>query len=690
MHDLLIEIGTEELPPRALAGLAAAFEQSVCKQLQAAALAFVSSRRFATPRRLALLFAGVPEAQAEQHKTRLGPAVQAAFDDQGRPTQAAEGFARSCGVSVKQLQRSRHRGVEKLSYRLLRQGAATVELIPDMVNRALEQLPIPRRMRWGSSRVEFVRPVHWIVLLFGEQVIKASILGVASSNRTCGHRFHGEGPLTLPTATDYEAVLESRGSVIPCLDKRKQLIREQVTAAGLHAAATAVIDEALLDEVAALVEFPVALIGNFDPEYLQVPQEALMLAMKSHQKCFPLVDADHKLLPKFITVSNLVSRDPAQVVAGNERVIRPRLADARFFFETDRQHTLASRYQQLANLVFQEQLGSVQQKCERVAALAVALAAQTGADADHCARAARLSKCDLLTRMVGEFAELQGLIGQYYALHDGEPEAVARAINEQYQPRFAGDSVPASTTGAMVAIADKLDSIIGLFGIGQPPTGSKDPFALRRAAIGILRILIEKELPLDLRHCIELAAGHFKQVELAADTADKAFDFMLERLRTWYLETGIAAAEFQSVFALKPSCPLDFHRRIVAVHQFSALPEAAALAAANKRVANILCSQEDCAATTDIDESQFTDDAEVMLYDLLRQKEAEVVPLFDAGDYAGGLQALAVMRAAVDRFFDEVLVMAAEAALRRNRLALLHRLQALFLRTADISQLHNS
>lgn len=689
-RDLLIEIGTEELPPKALPGLSAAFEELLCKQLEDKALAFDNCQRFATPRRLGLLFHQLQEAQQDREKTRLGPAVKAAFNDAGEPTPAALGFARSCGVEVEALQRQEKDGVEKLSHTILEKGQPTTELIGDMVERALAQLPIPKRMRWGSSRTEFVRPVHWIVLLFGEQVIQSNILGVATSGETRGHRFHHNESISLTTAAEYEDKLETIGKVIPRFDKRKVLIRDQVLAEARANKATAVIDEMLLDEVTSLVEFPVALTGNFEPEFLEVPQEALILAMKSHQKCFYLVDDSEKLLPKFITVSNLESKDPAQVIQGNERVIRPRLADARFFYESDKQQSLESRYESLGSLVFQEKLGTVRDKCDRVARLSSSLAARLSVNDDYCSRAAHLSKCDLLTQMVGEFADLQGLMGYYYALHDGEPEEVAIAINEQYQPRFAGDDVPGSPTGAILAIADKLDSMIGLFGIGQPPTGSKDPFALRRSAIGILRIMIEKNLALDLKHCIADSLSAFKDVALADDVEEKVFEFLLERFRSWYLDEGISSEEFQAVHALRPSQPLDFHHRIQAVHHFNSLPEASALAAANKRVSNILDKQLSPGVTLAIDEGLFTDSAEKALFKALNNKEEEVAPFFHKGAYTEGLQSLASLKEVIDRFFDEVLVMAEEESVRTNRIALLHNLRNLFLHTADISHLHQS
>ncbi|MCY4264089.1 MAG: glycine--tRNA ligase subunit beta [Gammaproteobacteria bacterium] len=688
--DLLIEIGTEELPPRALSGLAAAFAASVCQQLDALALSYTSCKHFATPRRLALLLRQLQHAQSDQEKTRFGPAVKMAFKANGEPTPAAEGFARSCGIEIEELQRMDKGGVEKLCLTTVEKGAATGGLVPDIVNQALADLPVPKRMRWGCGRTEFVRPVHWVVLLFGSKHLSGQILGIDSSRDSFGHRFHHSGSISLTCASDYEAVLEDQGKVIACFDRRMQLIRDQVLAAGQSAGGTAVIDESLLEEVTALVEYPVALIGNFNPAFLEVPQEALVLTMQSHQKCFTLVDKDHKLLPKFITISNLQSRDPARVIEGNERVIRPRLADARFFFDTDRQQTLADRYPQLDNLIFQDRLGTVGDKCERISKLAVYLAGKSGANPDHCARAARLCKCDLLTSMVGEFADLQGVMGYYYANHDGESEEIAQAIREHYQPRFAADAVPDNLVGSLLAIADKLDSIIGLFGIGKPPTGSKDPFALRRAAIGVLRIMIENALALDLKDCIETAVKNYGSTELEPNTAEAVFEFMLDRLRSWYVENGVEPEVFESVYQLRPPEPLDFHARVQAVNSFITVPEADALVAAYKRVSRLLTKENKDSNACAVNESLLQANAESVLYGQLQHKEAEVQPLFEIGNYNSGLQALAELKTPVDSFFDQVMVMADDKALRDNRLALLQRLKTLFDHTADISQLHQN
>jgi glycyl-tRNA synthetase beta chain len=688
--DLLIEIGTEELPPKALSSLSRAFAELVGTSLKSADLKSTSIKRFATPRRLALLITELEVAQKDKQIDRMGPALAAAFNDSGEPTPAALGFAKSCGVEVSELGKTEKDGVEKLSFSSSQKGRETKDLIPEIVSQALSKLPVPKRMRWGSSREEFVRPVHWMVLLFGNEVVELNAYGVSSGNTTFGHRFHYNFEISLDDASDYEECLEETGGVIPDFDKRKELVRALVQEEGVKANATTVIDENLLDEVAGLVEYPVALTGNFDSEFLEVPAEALILAMKSHQKCFYLIDADKNLLPKFVTVSNIVSKDPAQVIEGNERVIRPRLADARFFFETDKQSTLASRMEPLKKIVFQDKLGSVSDKSGRVAVLAKAIATELGADPALCERAALLSKCDLITNMVGEFADLQGLMGSYYAKHDGEPDEVSQALHEQYLPRFAGDHLPESTTGAILAIADKLDTMVGLFGIGQPPTGSKDPFALRRSAIGILRILVEKELDLNIQKAIDASIESHENTGFQADTANLVFGFLLERFRAWYQESGIDSGVFQSVFVIKPQRPLDFHHRVQAVGNFNKLPEAVALSAANKRVSNLLSKQEDGSVSTDCNVELLVEAAEKSLHEAIQSKELEVAPLFEAGNYSAGLQSLSTLKSAVDDFFDNVLVMHDDGTIRTNRLALLQELRGLFLRTADISYLHSS
>ena len=689
-RDFLVEIGTEELPPKALDNLAASLEQGIVKGLNREELNFTASYRYATPRRLAVLIHELQPQQADKTIERLGPAVSAAFTGQGAPTKAAQGFARSCGVAVEELDRSKSGDVEKLVFSLKESGRPVQDLLPRLVRDALEQLPVPKRMRWGNSREEFVRPVHWVVMMYGNKTIPALLLGVEANHFSYGHRFNFNKKILIKNAKDYEALLEEKGGVIPDFNKRKGLIRELVENEGAKAGAVAVIDEALLDEVTSLVEYPVALTGKFEEEFLDLPPEALILTMKSHQKCFYLVDKKGKLLPKFITISNLQSKDPSKVVEGYERVIRPRLADARFFYETDKKLSLESRLQQLNTVIFQEKLGTIYEKSQRVAALTTAIAERIGADSTLCSRAATLAKCDLLTLMVGEFADLQGLMGFYYALHDGEPEELAQALNEQYMPRFSGDSLPNSKTGIALALADKLDSIVGIFGIGQPPTGSKDPFALRRSAIGVLRIIVEKELDLDLLYCIEQAVSGFEKANLAQNTADEVFEFMLERFKAWFMDKEITVEEFQSVFVVRPTRPLDFHLRILAVHNFNLLPESASLAEANKRVSNLLAKQNFNAENTAVKEELLQEPAEKALHRELVDKILEVAPLLEKGLYKEGLQTLASLKISVDTFFDEVLVVCEDASLRENRLALLQQLRDLFLQIADISHLHKS
>ena len=689
-RNFLVEIGTEELPPKALNSLAKAFENGIAAGLKKQQLNFGDTSRFATPRRLAVIVNDLDEKQDDRQSDRFGPAVKAAYDSDGKPTPAALGFAKSCGVDISVLAIAEKDGVEKLSFSSNVVGKPTTELLLAIVEDALAKLPIPKRMRWGSSRNEFVRPVHWFVMLFGNESISANIMGVPSNTFTYGHRFHHNKKIELSSADEYVSLLESTGSVIPDFAKRKQLIRELVEEEGIKQNATTVIDEALLEEVTGLVEFPVALSGKFEEHFLEVPAEALILAMKSHQKCFYLVDKDSKLLPLFITVSNIRSTDPVQVIQGNERVIRPRLSDARFFYETDKQQTLESRLEQLKKVVFQAKLGTVYERSIRVSKLSKVIATNLDEDAVLCERAALLSKCDLVTNMVGEFADLQGLMGYYYALNDNEPAEVAVAINEQYMPRFSGDSLPSSVTGCVLALADKLDSIVGLFAIGQPPTGSKDPFALRRSAIGVLRILVEKQIDLDILDCIDASIAGFDGLDIVTDTNQAVFDFLLERFRAWYLDEGIPSSIFQAVIALKPRKPLDFDRRIQAVHHFSKLAQASSLAAANKRVSNLLAKLDEPINQYSIDESLFEEPAEKQLYAQLCGKELEVAPLFDAGSYTEGLEILTQLGESVDDFFEDVLVMCEDQNIRNNRLALLDRLRAVFLQVADISFLHSS
>jgi len=688
VKDFLVEIGCGELPPKALQSLSAAFTSGVSKGLRDAGLSFGAVEQFAAPRRLAVRVNALESFQKDTAHEKFGPAVVSAYDKEGNPTPAAAGFARSCGVDISSLGKTNKDGVEKLVFRSINKGRSTAELLPDIIVDALAKLPVPRKMRWGSSREEFVRPVHWIVILFGSDVIRTKILGIYSDNYTRGHRFHYNKPIILEEAADYEALLYSTGKVQADYQKRKESVRSLVLSQAARLSAEVVIDEDLLNEVTSMVEWPVALTGKFDTAFLDVPAEALVSSLKNHQKCFYLLDKQGNMLPNFIALSNIESRAPAQVIAGNERVIRPRLADAAFFYETDKKQSLESRREQLKSIVFQRELGTVFDKSARVAKLAGFIAEQLNANKTWCERAALLSKCDLLSNMVSEFAELQGIMGYHYALHDKEPDEVAIALNEQYMPRFSGDGLPASMTGSVLAIADKLDTIVGLFMIGQPPTGSKDPFALRRAALGVLRILVEKRLDLDLVDSIHVAAeAYATTLGSKPELASQVFEFLLERFRAWYQLENISAEVFQSVFVLKPSRPLDFDQRIKAVNRFSQLPESNSLASANKRVSNILQKQE---SETTVDVSLFSEDAERELAQLIAVKSAQVKPLFSQGRYTEGLELLAETKPAVDRFFDEVLVMAEDPKVRANRLALISQLRNLFLEVADISCLQPS
>jgi len=691
VKDFLVEIGCGELPPRALQTLSAAFTSGVTKGLKDAGLEFGVVEQFAAPRRLAVRVSALESFQKDIAQEKFGPAVISAYDKEGNPTPAAAGFARSCGVDISALEKIQKDGVEKLVFRSINKGRSTAELLPDIIADALAKLPIPRKMRWGSSREEFVRPVHWILILSGSDVIQTTILGIPSDNYTRGHRFHHNQPIVIEKPADYETLLYTTGKVQADYQKRKEKVRSLVLAEAALLSAEVVIDEDLLNEVTSMVEWPVALTGRFDTAFLDVPAEALISSLKNHQKCFYLLDKQGKMLPNFIAVSNIESRDPAQVISGNERVIRPRLADAAFFYETDKKQTLESRQEQLKSIVFQQELGTVFDKSVRVASLAGFIAEQLNANKAWCERAALLSKCDLLSNMVSEFAELQGIMGYHYALHDREPDEVAIALNEQYLPRFSGDSLPSSMTGSVLAIADKLDTIVGLFMIGQPPTGSKDPFALRRAALGILRILVENQLDLDIVDSVRFAAqAYANTVGSKPEVAAQVFDFLLERFRAWYQLENVSAEVFQSVFVLRPSRPLDFNQRIKAVHRFSQLPESSSLASANKRVSNILQKQESDASDPVVDVSLFSEDAEKELAQLIAEKSAQVKPLFSEGRYTEGLELLAETKPAVDRFFDEVLVMSDDPHVRANRLTLISQLRNLFLEVADISCLQPS
>ncbi|MFD2191360.1 glycine--tRNA ligase subunit beta [Pistricoccus aurantiacus] len=680
----LLELGVEELPPAAIDMLSDALAKGIADGLNEAEVPFGGVRAFATPRRLAVRIEELADKQPDREVERRGPALAAALKD-GEPTKAAQGFARSCGVGVEELIHLETPKGTWLGYREQQPGDSIDVLLPAIVAEAVDQLPVPKYMRWGDSRIEFSRPVHWLVMLHGSRVIEAQVLGLDASRTTFGHRFHAPRAIELVHADDYLAALED-AYVLADRDRRRERIREQVLREAERAGAEAVIDEDLLVEVSGLVEWPVALTGSFDERFLEVPPECLISSMKANQKYFHLLDDQGRLKPQFITIANIESHDPRQVIEGNERVIRPRLADAAFFYDTDRRQPLAAREADLASVVFQRQLGTLADKARRSAVTARFIAERIEGAPDHSERAARLAKCDLSTEMVLEFPELQGIMGCYYARQDGEPEEVAQALYEQYLPRFAGDEIPQGKTGQALALADRLDTLTGIFGIGARPTGAKDPFALRRASIGVLNILIKAELDLDLRELLTLAAAQHENLPQANGLVDEVLNYMLDRFRAWTQDEGIPVEVYLAVRARPVTRPLDFARRIRAVHDFSQHDEASALAAANKRVANILAKQGDERALR-IDASLLQEAAEQELAKAVEARRIETAPLFQEARYTEALDVLTGLRVPVDRFFDEVMVMSDDPGIRANRLALLASLQSLFLEVADIAEL---
>ena len=685
LQDLLVEIGTEELPPKALPTLSAAFTDGIVKGLAEAGLQAQNITPYAAPRRLAVWVQGVAAQQADQIIEKRGPAMKGAFDAEGNPTKAALAFAASCSVSVAELGKLETDKGAWLVFRQQQAGQATAALFPAMVEKSLAALPIPKRMRWGSGAAEFVRPVHWLVMLADDSVIDAEILGIKTGRKSYGHRFHAPDALSITSPATYAAQLQD-AFVVADFAARRATIREQVQTTAASFGGTAVMPDGLLDEVTALVEYPNAVAGKFEERFLDVPQEALISTMQDNQKYFALVDANGKLMSHFITIANIASREVARVAEGNERVIRPRFSDAEFFWTQDKKQTLASRRDGLKTMVFQQKLGTLYDKSARVAQLAAYIADQLGADAALAVRAAELGKCDLITNMVFEFTELQGIIGRYYANHDGEAAEVAAALDEQYMPRFAGDELPASTTGQILALAERLDTLAGIFGIGQKPTGAKDPFGLRRAALGALRLLIEKQLPLDLADLLDKAADSLTAQLGSKPVTTETLDYILERLRGYYQEQGIGVAVVEAVAALKPTQPLDFERRVKAVAAFRQLTAAESLAAANKRISNILKKVDgELPETVKADLLQLP--AEQALAQAVQAQQDKVLPLFASGDYEAALLSLAELREPVDQFFDDVMVMADDVALKNNRLALLNSLRGLFLRVADLSVL---
>ncbi|MEB8056052.1 glycine--tRNA ligase subunit beta [Pseudomonas fulva] len=680
-QDFLVELGTEELPPKALATLGDAFLAGIEKGLQAAGLNYTGKSVYAAPRRLAVLIRQLDVQQPDRSINIDGPPLQAAFNAEGEPTQAALGFAKKCGVELADIDRSG----PKLRFSQHIPGKATAGLLPTIVEDSLNDLPIPKRMRWAASREEFVRPTQWLVMLLGDQVVDCTLLSQKAGRQSRGHRFHHPENVTISAPANYVEDMR-KAYVLADFSERRDLIAKRTAELAMQQEGTAIVPPALLDEVTALVEWPVPLVCSFEERFLEVPQEALITTMQDNQKYFCLLDSEGKLLPRFITVANVESRDPKQIVQGNEKVVRPRLTDAEFFFKQDKKQPLETFNERLKNVVFQAQLGTVYDKAERVSKLAAFIAPLIGGGAQRAARAGLLSKCDLATEMVGEFPEMQGVAGYYYALNDDEPQDVALALNEQYMPRGAGAELPQTLTGAAVAIADKLDTLVGIFGIGMLPTGSKDPYALRRAALGVLRILIEKQLDLDLTGAVQFAVKQYGAKVKAAGLADQVLEFIFDRLRARYEDEGIDVATYLSVRALQPGSALDFDQRVQAVQAFRKLPEAEALAAVNKRVSNLL-SKAEGAIAEQVEPKYFDNANEFSLYSAIQQADQAVQPMAAARQYSESLARLAALRDPVDAFFEAVMVNAEDAKVRANRYALLSRLRGLFLGVADISLL---
>ncbi|MEW7987231.1 MAG: glycine--tRNA ligase subunit beta [Candidatus Thiodiazotropha sp.] len=683
---LLFELGTEELPPKALKQLSASLTENFALGLEQANLGHAEIERYATPRRLALLIRDCAVRQPDREIDRRGPAIKAAFDEAGNPTKAAEGFARSCKTTVDQLQRLETDKGEWLSYRIHETGKPALDLLPEIATQALNKLPIPKRMRWGDSEAQFVRPVHWLTFIHGEQVVPCEILDAKADRLTYGHRFHHPEAITIYNPEDYSSVLQDLGYVIPGFEERREKIHSLVEKSATEVDATADFDPELLDEVTALNEWPVAISASFEERFLEVPQEALVATMKGNQKYFPLFNSDGELMNQFVTIANIESPKPKIIREGNERVIRPRLADAMFFWQQDGKIRLEDHLQSLKKVVFQNKLGSMYEKSERVADLAKQISSHIQGNPDLAQRAGLLSRCDLMTHMVGEFPTMQGVMGRYQALRDGEDPELAQALDEFYMPRFSGDQLPQTKTGIAISLAEKLDTLIGIFGIGLKPTGDKDPFALRRTALGALRIIREHSLTLDLRELLGAVSQSMSGKLTETAVENEVYQFMMDRLRGIYIDDGVSVDLFHAVAEVEPGNLADFDRRINAMNDFSKLPEAESLSAANKRIRNILKKSEEKLAQR-ADPALFQDDAERTLANKLDELTPQAQPLFERGEYTQGLKILAGLKQPVDHFFDQVMVMTDDMTVRNNRLTLLKQLEGLFLSVADISRL---
>ncbi|WOT05257.1 glycine--tRNA ligase subunit beta [Shewanella youngdeokensis] len=685
-ENLLIEVGTEELPPKSLRKLAESFLANFTDELTKAELSFESALWHAAPRRLAISINQLALAQADKVVEKRGPAIAQAFDADGNPTKAAMGWARGNGITVEEAGRLKTDKGEWLLHQAKVVGVETKSLIAAMAQRALDKLPIPKPMRWGTNTTQFIRPVHTVTMLLGSEVVTGELLGVKSDRIIRGHRFMGKASFELDHADNYLSALKEQGKVLADYEARKAIIKADAEAAAAAIGGVADLEDDLLEEVVSLVEWPVVLTANFEQKFLDVPAEALVYTMKGDQKYFPVFDKAGQLMPNFIFVTNIESKDPQQIIAGNEKVVRPRLADAEFFFETDRKDTLESRLSSLETVVFQKQLGTIKQRVERISAMAAYIASNIDANSEQAARAGLLCKSDLMTNMVMEFTDLQGTMGMHYARQNGETEAVAVALAEQYKPKFSGDTVPTAPISICVALAEKLDTLVGIFGIGQAPKGAADPFALRRAAIGVLRICLENNLPLDLVDLIAKAQALHGETLTNDKVAEQVLEFFMGRFRAWYQDQGVSVDVILAVLARRPTAPADFESRIKAVAHFRTLEQASALAAANKRVSNILAKVEGELPAT-IDDSLLVESAEKVLATKLAELQPQLAPLFAAANYHEALALLASLRESVDTFFEEVMVMADDLALKNNRLALLSSLREQFLHAADISVL---
>jgi glycyl-tRNA synthetase beta chain len=684
-NTLLIELGTEELPPKSLKTLATTFHDQIKIQLDDLALSYSDIKWFASPRRLAVQVFDLIDKQQDKVVEKRGPAINVAFDTEGNASKAAQGWARSNGITVEQAERLVTDKGEWLLHKATQAGQSVSDLIPNVVTKAISKLPIPKPMRWGSGRTQFIRPVHTFIMMYGSDVIAGEALSVQSANISQGHRFHHQGELVISHADNYLTELEA-AYVQADYDKRQQLISSEIEKAAQALNADALVDQDLLEEVTSLVEWPVILVGDFDKSFLEVPAEPLIYSMKDHQKYFPVLDKAGNLVNKFIFVTNIESKDPNQVIFGNEKVIRPRLADAEFFFNTDKKKSLESRLASLESVLFQKQLGTLKAKSERIASISQHIACLLGEDATQAHRAGLLSKTDLMSDMVLEFPQVQGTMGKYYAQNDGEENAVAQALEDQYRPRFAGDLLPEANIGCAVAIADKIDTLVGIFGINQAPKGDKDPFALRRAAIGLIRIIIEKELPLDIDDLVAQSITAYGDKLLNENTQADVLNFVLGRYRAFYQEQSVAVDIIQAVLAKAPTAPLDFEKRVKAVQFFKTLEAASTLAAANKRVGNIL-AKFDGQLNSHVDNNLASEIAETALIETFTGIEADLTDLIKAKDYQAVLSALAELKTPIDNFFDSVMVMADDEAVKVNRLTLLANIRASFLQVADISLL---